>query len=247
MDTQNVRFEGLERVWSEDDEPYKKQIYVRLEDAIRERRSIRKFTPDQIEREVLEEIMNEALWAPSWGNTQPWEFYMLTGRPLTEFKKANRDKVIAKVEYSPDVPIPEVWPDTLRKRYVDLGKIVLSTLNISREDKESRQKYALDMASLFGAPCLLVVCIARNALVEYAMLDVGLVVQTICLLAHAKGLGTCIMVSAVGYPEILKKSLLIPENKRIILGIAIGYPDQSPINKFIRKREELSELITWVG
>jgi nitroreductase len=258
MDIQTIRFDGLERVWSNDDVPSEKQVCVRLEDAIRGRRSIRKFKPDQVERKVLEEIMKAALWAPSWGNTQPWEFYVLTGKRLTEFKNANRDKMIAGEKYSPDVPMPEVWPETMKKRYVDLVRTVLSTIEISLEDvvahdifeilfKDSREQYALDMASLFDAPCLVVVCISGDMLVEYTMLDVGVVVQTICLLAHAKGLGTCIMATAVGYPGILRESLSIPKDKRIIVGIAMGHPDpEFPLNKFERKRAEPNELVKWV-
>ncbi|MCX5858080.1 MAG: nitroreductase family protein, partial [Deltaproteobacteria bacterium] len=44
-----------------------------LAEAIRGRRSIRKFRKDEIPGEVLREILEAARWAPSWGNTQPWE------------------------------------------------------------------------------------------------------------------------------------------------------------------------------
>ncbi|HEX7539113.1 MAG TPA: nitroreductase family protein, partial [Syntrophales bacterium] len=62
---------------------------MELETAIRGRRSIRKFRPDAIPRKLLEELLETARWAPSWGNTQPWEIYVITGAPLEAFRKAN--------------------------------------------------------------------------------------------------------------------------------------------------------------
>ena len=219
-----------------------------LQDAVKGRRSIRKYKPDAVPRSLLQEILETARWSPSWGNTQPWEFYVLTGKPLAEFKKANRQKMSDGEAFSPDVPMPGVWPEAMKKRYMEVGKSVLEALAIKREDKDARDGYSLDMAFLFDAPCLIVACIHKDSLVEYAMLDVGLVTQTICLVAHDRGLGTCIMAFAVGHPAILKEILSIPEDRRVIVGIALGYPEPDfPLNRFERKRAELSEFVKWVG
>ncbi len=214
--------------------------------AIKARRSIRKFKPEVISRDTIREIMETARWAPSWGNTQPWEFYVLTGKPLEDFRKANHDLFINDRPFTPDVSMPEVWPAHLKRRYGELGGIILTTLNITREDKEARKKLYENMALLFGAPCLIVACIPRDTLIEYAMLDVGLILQTICLAAHQKGIGTCIMAASVGHPELLRKILSIPEDRRIVIGIAMGHPDQNyPINSFERKRAGIDEYVKW--
>ena len=134
----------------------------------------------------------------------------------------------------------------MKGRYNDLGKSLLDMLGIRREDKDARTQLSAD-TGLFDAPCLLVACIPRDVLVEYAMLDVGLVVQTICLLAHARGLGTCIMAAAVRYPDLLRKIASIPDDMRIAVGIALGYPDPDyPLNRFERKRAESREIVHWV-
>jgi nitroreductase len=79
------------------------------------------------------------------------------------------------------------------------------------------------------------------------MLDVGLIMQTFCLLAHEKGLGTCMLAASVRYPDILRKLLSLPEDKVIVLGTALGYPDmESPINHLQRERADLDEFVTWV-
>ena len=220
---------------------------MELEAAVRGRRSIRKFRAGSIPKSVVEEILDAARWAPSWGNTQVWEFYVITGKPLEAFRKENRENLAAGKPFRPDVPMPEIWPEHMKKRYGELGRIFLSTLGVKREDKEGRKRLYGEMALLFGAPCLVVACIPRDTLVEYAMLDVGLITQTLCLVAHGKGVGTCIMAAAVGYPDVLRRVALIPESRRIVVSIAMGYPESAdPVNQFERPRAGLSEFVRWV-
>ena len=219
-----------------------------LAEAIKGRRSIRKFRKDEIPGEVLREILEAARWSPSWGNTQPWELYVLTGNALEEFRAANQEKMARGDAFAPEVSMPEVWPDHLKKRYMEIGKMVLTAMGIAREDKEGRNKLYQNMAMLFDAPCLVVACIPKATLVEYAMLDIGLILQTLCLSAYDKGIGSCIMAVSVGYPALLKTIAGIPEDRRIIMGVALGYPDPDyPLNRFDRTRADSSEFVRWVS
>lgn len=220
---------------------------MELEAAVKGRRSIRKFTERKVPGFLIDEILDAARWAPSWGNTQPWEFAVLTGAPLAAFKEANERMFAEGLAATPDVPMPEAWPSPLKNRYGELGKTMLELMGIDRADKEARNLLYARMAGLFGAPCLIVATIPRGILVEYALLDVGLVVQTICLLAHARGLGTCIMAAAVRYPDVLRKVASIPDDRRIVTGIALGYPDPDyPLNRFERTRADAREIVHWV-
>jgi nitroreductase len=80
------------------------------------------------------------------------------------------------------------------------------------------------------------------------MLDVGLILQTFCLMAHDKGLGTCIMAASVMYPEIARQVLSIPESKRLVMGAALGWPDtEASVNSFKRNRGDLEEFVRWVS
>lgn len=220
---------------------------MELEAAVRGRRSIRKFTEKKVPGVLVEEILEAARWAPSWGNTQPWGFTVLTGAPLEAFKEANERAFAAGLAATPDIPMPESWPAELKARYSDIGKTMLDLMGIDRADKDARNRLYANMAGLFGAPCLIVATIPRGVLAEYALLDVGLVIQTICLLAHAKGLGTCIMAAAVRYPDLLRRTAFIPEELRIVAAIAVGWPDpEYPLNRFARKRADLRDLIRWI-
>jgi len=220
---------------------------MELRAAIEGRRSIRKFKAKEISQETIRDILETARWAPSWGNTQLWEFYVLTGKRLDEFREANHRSFVDGQTFPLDVPMHEVWPERLKARYGELGKIMLTAMNVKRDDKDARHRLYEDMNLLFGAPCLVVGCIPREILVEYAMLDIGLIVQTICLLAYDKGIGTCIMAMAVRNPGLLRKILSIPADRKIAIGIAMGYPDEKfSLNNFERKRADTSEYVKWV-
>ena len=219
---------------------------MELADAVRGRRSIRKFKSQDVPKSVIMEILEEARWAPSWGNTQPWTLCVLTGSILAQFKEMNLRQTLAGAATASDVPMLEKWPDAMKARYGDLGKVLLSAQGIQRDDKAGRVKYYQDMVSAFDAPCLILACISRDNLVEYQMLDVGLIIQTICLVAHDKGLGTCLLAAAARYPAEIRKIATIPDDQKIVVGIALGYPDSSfPLNNFERERAKPDEIIHW--
>jgi nitroreductase len=215
--------------------------------AIQGRRSIRKFKSQDVPKNIITEILEVARWSPSWGNTQPWDLYVLTGKTLAKFKEMNLRQTLAGAATASDVPMPTNWPDAMKARYGELGKVVLSVQGIKRDDKEARDKYYQTMISAFDAPCLILACISRDNLVEYQMLDIGLIAQTICLAAHDKKLGTCLLASTVRYCAEIRKIATIPEDKKIVVGIALGYPDSVfPRNNFERDRVKLTEFVHWM-
>jgi nitroreductase len=220
---------------------------MELAAAIKGRRSIRKFKAQDVPKNVITEILEEARWSPSWGNTQPWDLHIVKGKALAKVKEMNLQKALAGEPSSPDVPMPEKWPAAMKARYAELGKVVLSSQGIAREDKEAREKYYRDMVSFFDAPCLILACISGDNLVEYQMLDIGLIAQTICLSAHGKGLGTCLLAAAALFPAEIRKIASVPDDQKIVVGIALGYPDPSfPLNNFDRERAKLTEFVHWV-
>jgi nitroreductase len=220
---------------------------MELAAAIKGRRSIRKFKSQDVPKNIIKEVLEVARWSPSWGNTQPWSLYVLTGKTLAKFKEMNLRQTLSGAAIASDVPMLEKWPDAMKARYGQLGKVVLSAQGIGRDDKAGRDKYYQNMVSMFDAPCMILACISRDNLVEYQMLDVGLIAQTVCLAAHDKGLGTCLLAAAARYPAEIRKIAAIPDNEKIVVGIALGYPDGSfPLNNFERERAGLDEIVHWM-
>jgi nitroreductase len=226
---------------------FEKGAYMELREVVRHRRSIRCFLSEPVADEIIQELIAEALWAPSWGNTQPREILVVTGAAIERFKKENRDALFSGRDPKPDIPFPQVWPNVLKERYKDVGKSMLESLSIGRNDQKGRFQYYGQMFSLFDAPALLVITVDRELSLEYSMLDVGLFLQTFCLLAHSKGLGTCILAASVSYPDIVRKLFSIPNTKNIVIGVALGWPDSNaPVNCFERNRGAIDEFVRWL-
>jgi nitroreductase len=220
---------------------------LELRKAILGRRSIRKFLKKEIPEELVKEILSDAQWAPSWGNTQAWEIMVVTGSPLEEFKQKNKAALFSGVKPNPEIKMPEVFPAQLKKRYVHVGKSVLQSLSIDRKDLDGRLNYYGDMFYLFDAPTMVLFLLRKDVLLEYAMLDVGLCLQTLLLSAHDKGLGGIALAASVNYPDILRALFPIGADKTIVMGAVLGWPDhEAPVNRFERQRAGLNDTVTWI-
>ena len=219
-----------------------------VEEAIRGRRSIRKFRPNPVPEELLREILDVARWSPSWRNTQAWTVWAVSGEALQRFKAEFAEKLLAAAPSKPDLDMPgREFPaacmDRTQRLMDERGACELAAgMDCSPEATSAR------IGDLFGAPCLLVFAVDDCLPPTYACFDSGVLVQTVCLEAHAKGLGTCIMATAVRYPEVLHALLPKAEGKHMVVCIALGYPDTAAaVNGFARERAELDELVTFVG
>lgn len=218
---------------------------MELLQVIQERKSIRKFKSDPVPRAILQEILQAALRAPSAINTQPWECWAVGGETLKKLGQALYEEGANGRPSRSDFKLPETWKDAYLNRMRDNGKRLFGLLGIDRQDKEKRRAFALSMYKFFDAPQVIFLCLDAS-LGDYSLFDCGCFVQTICLLATAKGLGTCIQHSGVHYPDIIRKYVPIPEEKKILVAIAIGHPDgEAVINRFRSNREALENIVHW--
>ena len=82
----------------------------------------------------------------------------------------------------------------------------------------------------------------------WAVFDLGVLSQTICLVALQYGLATCIEDQGVIFPEVIREHTGLPETKIPLIAIAIGYPDWDfPANALQSLRESAESLTTWCG
>ncbi len=103
------------------------------------------------------------------------------------------------------------------------------------------------MTQFFNAPNAVIVFIDKS-LGEWSILDTGLALENLMIAAWNYGVGTCVMSAAVIYPDVLHNLLDIPESKRMIVGLAVGYPDlSSPKATFRSNREPLDTSVGWYG
>jgi nitroreductase len=219
-------------------------------EVVKKRKSIRGYKPDPVPKDVLEQVLELAIRAPSAMNTQPWEFTVLTGDVLEKVRRGNVELLNSGVPPHPE-HIVVSWPreSIYRQRQVNLAKQLFQLMDIPKEDKEKRTRWLERGFRYFDAPAVIIIFADRCCLSESGpLLDIGAVVQTICLTALHFGLGTCIEDQGTMYPEVLRKYAHIPESRRIIIAIAIGYPDWDfPANKLITEREPMKNITTWLG
>jgi nitroreductase len=216
-------------------------------DVLKSRRSIRAFKPDPIPRDVLVKIIEEATRAPSWANTQPWEFIIATGKPLKEINQQFIDK--SKERPYPDITRPPEFPETYLNRIKALAD---HNPPPSPEEMDKHHKASL---SHYGAPCAIYILIDKSffytsrGMNVWSLYDCGAVAQNIGLAAVNYNLGTVEQAQAVVYPDILRNVLGTPESKLFAIGISIGYPDWgSPALKMPRStREPIEKISRWIG
>lgn len=219
---------------------------MELKDAILSRKSIRGFKKSPVEKETLKQILQLATRAISGVNCQPWEFVVVTGPVLEALKERNMESVRSGApEDRTDAPIPD---GVYRERGRTIGKALLGAMQIAREDKEGRIWWGERGFRFFDAPAVIFL-LMDDALDEAAYrFDMGCVAQNICLAALEYGLGTCVEDQAVTYQKAARELLHIPDSKRLVVGIAIGYPDDGfAANSVVSPREEIDNITAWHG
>lgn len=213
--------------------------------AIQSRKSIRAYLSKAVPREIISEILNTALRTPSANNTQPWEITVISNDVLDRIKNENIARILSGAQ--PEVQL--AYGGIYRQRQVELAIDLFKLMDIKREDREKRREWLLRGFRFFDAPAAIVLSCDKSICSDsLALYDIGALGQTICLAAMHYGLGTCIEEQGVAFPDIIRKHAGISDNKEIIIGIALGYPDPAfPANQIVSQRVSLDEVTTWQG
>jgi len=220
-------------------------------EAIRTRKSIRKFKPEPVSKDVLRKILEIAARAPSAENTQPWEFHVLAGEVLENVCRGNVEK-LRNFEMPPQemhhILVERPKGSVYRNRQIEIAKQLFSLMDIPREDREKRASWMERGFRYFDAPAAIIITADKSLPIEGTYLDVGSVMQNICLAALEFGLHTCIENQGITYADVVRKYAGIPETRRLTAAIAIGYPDWDfPANRVESPREPIDTLVTWRG
>ena len=194
----------------------------------RKRRSIRKFKSDSIPDEYVDKIIEAARWAPSGGNSQPWEFIVIK-------KKELRDKIaeIAQEQYGITHKMEMLREPKLRfPKYTTppAGKPGFATAPIfilPCGDTRTKEIYPKSMAMTIGDSIFITTM--ANALIY------------MILAANTLGLGAQ-QVSVIETPFAqaqIKALLKIPKEYMVYELLVVGYPDMEPPGKTMRDRNEM--------
>lgn len=216
-------------------------------ECIRTRMSIRRFRPEPVSRDLLISIIETAMRSPSYKNSQPWEVAIVSGKKKEALTEILLNLLEKGEKPCPDLPEPLNWPDHIEKRIKNHLTKRAEFLGIDITSLEAQKKAKRANFKFYGAPHAIFLY-QDASLTEWSILDMGMFAQTLMLAAHAHGIGTVPQAFLTDYAQEIKKFLGIPESKRLILGISIGYPDMSDrANSYRSDRVKVDEIVKIVN
>ena len=192
---------------------------MQAKEALLSRRSCRKYQTKDVPKEIIEDIILAGKSAPTAMNCQEIKFYVI----LNNIKKVKElsDKVM----------------ENRAKAGKSAGWI-----------EEYKQKYEIDDAIFYSAPCLIVLAAEKNENERreyWHRMDAGIVTGNILTMATAYGLGT-VPVGIANYlnQEAILEGIGADKNKEeLLLCIPLGYPvegykekyvDEKPLTSFVK-------------
>ncbi len=211
--------------------------------ALITRKSVRAFLNKSVSKALIEKILDKARHAPSGKNSQPWNVSVVTGRTKQildkKLEEAFWNKHERKMEYN---YYPQQMPPEFKAKAIECGMLLYETLNIKRDDTETRLKQWAKNYSAFGAPTTLYFFV-HNLADKGSFLDYGLFLQSVMLMATSLGLATCPQAALAEFPDIVKSELGYSTNYTLVCGLAIGYEDtKAPINNYRTPRDEVAQF-----
>lgn len=213
---------------------------------IESRNSTRDFTSKEVSSDLLDEILQEGMNAPSWSNTRPYLVAVAEGEQRDRISDAlvarlRENAEVKGLGHNPDFTHEIPYPEGLIDRSQKVGLGIYETLGIDRSDKEARFKFMERNYEFFGAPVALFFFTHRG-LDHFGTLDLGLYMQTVMLSAKAHGIGTCPQGFLGNYPDIIKAEFDVPEDYALVCGMSVGYASDHPINSWRAERLPIEEL-----
>jgi nitroreductase len=220
---------------------------VNVYEAMRSRRSVRSFLSRPVPAAVLTRVLSAALRAPSGGNLQPWQVYLLSGSRLEDLKSRVRRRIAAgdSGDPLPVQPYPAALPAIYAQRLADMGRRRYGAAGIAPEDKDGRARIRARNWECFGAPTALF-CYLDERMLPPQWMDAGIFLQSVMLLLRTEGLDSCSQIAWVEYHRTVAEVIKPPDCHVLACGMSIGYADpQEP--QLSMPRAPLSEVITFLG
>lgn len=216
---------------------------MRLEEALRERRSVRGYRPDPVPDPVIDEIFALAQLAPSNCNAQPWLPHLVSGARLRWIAQRMVFAAESGTPMAPDFPVIDRYPGVYRDRQIDAARQLYSAMGIARDDIAGRANAFRRNLNAFGAPHAVFLFMPDGFGLREAM-DVGIYAQTLMLLMATRGIASCPQGALSFFPDIVRRELGLEPELRLLMGIAFGYEDTDiPANAARVGRAPVAEVL----
>ncbi|MFT6407147.1 MAG: nitroreductase [Arenicella sp.] len=222
---------------------------MKFTEFAKSRKSARGFLDKPIPKNVVDEIIDAAKWAPSSYNTQTWRVHAVAGEPLDKIRQGNTQNTLAGKPQARDFPYKEEYDGVHRQRQIDVAVQLFEIMGIERHDKEKRTDWMLRGFRQFDAPVSLVLTYDKSlepaAISQFSL---GSLAYGIVLAAWERGIGCVINGQGIMQSEVVHEHANIPENEAIMICIAMGYPDDEfQANDVRSTRADNSDFVSYVG
>jgi nitroreductase/NAD-dependent dihydropyrimidine dehydrogenase PreA subunit len=201
-------------------------------DIVMSRRSVRQFREREVPREVIEQVLSLARYAPTASNEQNVGYIVITDKKLIE-KSAKAIFGFASRLY-----------DRTKKGIV---KLIVRSTGLA----ENRYIKAMDYAQkqtkdagrdliLHNAPVLILIHAPKKT--RFACDNCNIAAATIINYAHSLGLGTCFigfLTVALRYSNKLRGRLGVPNDRKVHACLVMGYPSYQHAKTVSRKKPDV--------
>ena len=210
-------------------------------EAIKERRSSRAFLDKPVEGGTLENLLALATQAPSAINLQPWELTVVSGE-----EKKRLSRLLVKRMKEMNISCGPGANKPLPEYFIERQRGLLNVMLPGLPEQTNFQDFINEgSCNFYGAPTAIIITI-DDVFSSARLTDIGVLVGYLVLAALGLGLATCPIGLITAFDDDIKEDLNIPEEKHVVIGIAVGYADpQSPINLPRSERASLSEVVKW--
>lgn len=190
---------------------------------IQQRRSIRKYKPDAVPKEAIEQIVQAGRLAPSSKNRQPWRFIITTGNAKDESLCAMRHGLEREKRF-PLLPesVPHLGGAEHTLRIMQEAPVIIYIVN----------PLGLDLQRpLTAEERIYEICNVQS---------VGAAIENMILAATEQGLGSLWICDIYfAYEELTD---WLNTDGELLAALAVGYADEAPP---ARPRKEMSDLVEW--
>ena len=203
-------------------------------ELMKERHSCRKFQSKKIPEEVLKDIISISLMSPSWCNSQPWTIYVATGNTLEEIRKEWISKNKEKVKGYADIN-PGHRTDFSERSQATMAKFFKIGDNLTNKNELEESN-----ADFFNAQAMVYLTLNKGHQ-PYSVLDLGGIEMAIMLAAKDHGVDSIPAYTTIMYPDVLRKYMKISDKEDIVIGVALGYEEKSPLNHLRSEKLTIEE------
>lgn len=196
-----------------------------FEQTVRLRHSPRAFLSAPLTDAQIHEVLQDAQYAPSNCNSQPWHVHIVSG----ETKQALTRAMLKNDEtgrISPDFSFDYAdFHGEYFTRSQEQAQQYYEVLGIAREDKAQRHEALLRNYAFFGAPhaaFLFMPSVGDNVRVAG---DIGMYAQNFLLSLAARGYAGIPQTLLGFHADTVREMLGVSDNYRLLFGISFGYED----------------------